>query len=452
MVDTRGSAQGPAQSGTQATGGTSTGEGSHSIADLVGATGPEFRRDPFSGEWVIIAGGRQSRPTLPERCPFCVGGLEAPEPYTVKAFPNRWPVMRSPDEFGLETQAAVAALELLRSAADPESDGEPLALDGPASAPALGAAEVVLYTPKHTGSLGTLEDEQLAAVARLWRDRSEALYSREEIAYVLIFENRGPEIGVTIEHPHGQIYGFPFVPPRIRRELLLCHTRLEHLRARDGERIRERPSAGEGESPPSTGTPIGTPAESKASPAEKTPRMAETGRTQAPFLQDPGFENAPGWCPACHALLAERGGPRLLWEDEYTTAVVPYASAWPYAAQVFPKRHVGFLGELSDRELEDLVKHLAHIYRACDAIFDRALPTMMAILQAPKERQTSDGPGTKMTSELWHLRVELVSPMRKRNLLRYVAGAEVATQVYQNPVPPEEAAATLREALRKTRR
>lgn len=151
----------------------------------------ELRRDPLTGDWVGIAGSRQGRPNRPaDECPFCVGGLEAPEPYEVKAFPNRWPMF---------------------------APGEPVDLSG-GSVPARGASEVVLYSPEHDASLASLGAEHVRRVVDLWAERSEALLARPEIEYVLVFENRGADAGATIAHPHGQIYAFPFVPPVPARE------------------------------------------------------------------------------------------------------------------------------------------------------------------------------------------------------------------------------------------
>ena len=91
--------------------------------------------------------------------------------------------------------------------------------DGPfATRPPRGAAEVVLYTPEHDGSLATLGVAGVRAVVDLWAERTAALLARPEVAYVLVFENRGAEVGATISHPHGQIYGFPAVPPLPARE------------------------------------------------------------------------------------------------------------------------------------------------------------------------------------------------------------------------------------------
>jgi UDPglucose--hexose-1-phosphate uridylyltransferase len=135
----------------------------------------ELRRDPLTDEWVNIVGHRQGRPNLPaDGCPFCVGGLEAPEAYDTRWFPNRWP--------------------------------------------AFDAAQVVLYSPRHDASLATLGVAQVRKVVDLWAERTAALLARPDVEYVLVFESRGEEVGATIHHPHGQIYGLPFVPPSPARE------------------------------------------------------------------------------------------------------------------------------------------------------------------------------------------------------------------------------------------
>ncbi len=145
--------------------------------DGAGSGGPDrragdYRIDPLTGAPTRIVTHRQDRPNLPDgECPFCVGGSEAPDPYDVRAFPNRWP---------------------------PFPDGR---------------AEIVLYTPDHDASFADLSTEQARKVVDLWAARSEALGERDDISYVLVFENRGSEVGATIAHPHGQIYAFDDVPP-----------------------------------------------------------------------------------------------------------------------------------------------------------------------------------------------------------------------------------------------
>lgn len=137
----------------------------------------EIRRDPYVNTPVHIVGARQNRPNLPvEGCPFCVGGLEAPEPYDVRAFPNRWPALED------------------------------------------GYCEVVLYSPEHDATFASLGAQGVSKVIDLWKDRTSALQQLPNGEYVLIFENRGAEIGATISHPHGQIYAFDHVPPRQARQ------------------------------------------------------------------------------------------------------------------------------------------------------------------------------------------------------------------------------------------
>jgi UDPglucose--hexose-1-phosphate uridylyltransferase len=154
--------------------------------------GPEMRFDLLTRQWVVVTASRQSRPNLPSGdCPFCVGGLESPQPYEVRAFSNRWP------PFAAGSTVAPSLLErefIVRTQA-------------------RGAAEVILYSPNHFASLGSVGTRQIRKVIDLWAERTEALLARPGIEYVLIFENRGSEVGATIVHPHGQIYAFPFIPP-----------------------------------------------------------------------------------------------------------------------------------------------------------------------------------------------------------------------------------------------
>lgn len=139
----------------------------------------ERRVDPLTGVAVQVTGSRQGRPNRPSLsgCPFCVGGVEAEEPYRVKAFENRW-----------------------------SSYGD-------------GRCEVVLYAPDHEARLSTLPAAHVRDVVDLWADRTAALGSRPDLSYVLVFENNGADVGATIPHPHGQIYAYPDVPPSPAVEL-----------------------------------------------------------------------------------------------------------------------------------------------------------------------------------------------------------------------------------------
>jgi UDPglucose--hexose-1-phosphate uridylyltransferase len=138
----------------------------------------DLRIDPLTGAYVVVTPWRQQRPNLPEGlCPFCPGGLEAPRPYGVLHIPNRWPAL--PD----------------------------------------GGHEVVLHSPDHDSSFSALGEDRSAQVVELWSARTAALGSRDDVAYVFVFENRGRLIGSTIDHPHSQIMAFSMIPPIPKSEL-----------------------------------------------------------------------------------------------------------------------------------------------------------------------------------------------------------------------------------------
>jgi UDPglucose--hexose-1-phosphate uridylyltransferase len=137
-----------------------------------------LRIDPLTGAHVIVTPWRQNRPNLPDGlCPFCPGGLEAPEPYDVLSIPNRWPALPN------------------------------------------GRHEVLLHSPDHNSSFPALGEHRSARVVELWSARTAALGSREDVSYPFVFENNGRLIGATIDHPHSQIMAFGEVPPIPQAEL-----------------------------------------------------------------------------------------------------------------------------------------------------------------------------------------------------------------------------------------
>ncbi len=143
------------------------------------AAEPDLRTDPLTRHRTVVVGSRQGRPNLPATgCPFCVGGLEAPEPYQVTSFVNRWPALGDD------------------------------------------RCEVVLYTPDHDATFWQLGSDGARRVVDLWAERTAELGGRPGVDYVLVFENRGPEVGATIAHPHGQIYAYDTVPPVALAELV----------------------------------------------------------------------------------------------------------------------------------------------------------------------------------------------------------------------------------------
>lgn len=158
----------------------------------------ERRRDPLTGQWRTFATDRQDRTFLPpaEDCPLCPtrpGGhpTEIPvEAFDVAVFDNRFP-------------------SLVPHPPVPAVPATPLYEVGPA----VGACEVVVYSDRHDETFASLGVERIRLLVEVWAERYAELGSRPEVSYVFIFENKGVEIGVTISHPHGQIYAYPEIPP-----------------------------------------------------------------------------------------------------------------------------------------------------------------------------------------------------------------------------------------------
>lgn len=310
----------------------------------------EMRLDVLTGEWINIVGHRQSRPNLPDDgCPFCVGGLEAPEPYDVRWFTNRWPAL-SPG----------APVDLV----DAEARGS-------SSVPAVGACEVVLFSPEHGESLASLGSEQVRKVVDVWAERTEALLARPEIEYVLVFENRGREVGATIDHPHGQIYGYPFVPPAPAREM----------------------------------------------------------------------QHSAGVCAVCREIASELdAGTRIVAQHGDWVAWVPYASGYAYGMRFAPRTHLGSLPALGDAARDDLARLLVDVLSRYDRLWQAndtgdPFPYLMWFHQTP----ASGGDG-------WHVHAHLAPPLRAPGVPRYVASGELGSGTLSNPVVPEDAARTLRDA------
>lgn len=267
----------------------------------------ELRWNPLLGEWVATATHRQERTFLPPEdfCPLCPtkpGGFptEVPEPdYDIVVFENRFPSLRpSPDTPAVEG-----------------SDLYPVR-------PGEGICEVVLYAPRHHSTLAQESVEQIFKLIRVWRDRFAELGARDYVHYVFIFENKGEQIGVTLHHPHGQIYGYPFVPPVIRKEL---------------DRARRH--------------------------------RQESGR-----------------CLLCDILLEEqKDGRRIIVENDSFSAYIPFFARWPYEVHVVSRRHLQALTDFSEIEEKDLACVLKSLLVAYDRLFDRPFPYMMVLHQRPSD-------------------------------------------------------------------
>jgi UDPglucose--hexose-1-phosphate uridylyltransferase len=165
------------------------------------AANAHLRWHPLRGEWVAYAGHRQHRTFLPpfEYNPLAASSsqghpTEVPAgPWEVAVFENLFPTLsmtsHSPPELAIPT------------------------------APGVGVCEVVVFTQDSNASLGTLPLFHIELLIDVWADRYEELGALPEVKYVYPFENRGVEVGVTLHHPHGQVYAYPFLPPVPAREL-----------------------------------------------------------------------------------------------------------------------------------------------------------------------------------------------------------------------------------------
>jgi UDPglucose--hexose-1-phosphate uridylyltransferase len=162
------------------------------------APAPHCRWHPLRSEWVVYAAHRQERTFKPpaEFCPLCPatpGGSPGEIPFLdfeIAVFENRFPSFspRAPEP-------PVVALETAR---------------------ATGACEVVVYSSAHAGGLSALAEEQVRLLLQVWADRCLELLARPEVVFAMPFENRGEQVGVTLHHPHGQLYAFPFLPPALK--------------------------------------------------------------------------------------------------------------------------------------------------------------------------------------------------------------------------------------------
>ena len=265
----------------------------------------ELRWNPVLQEWVVTATHRQDRTFLPpaDFCPLCPtkpGGFPTEVPadtYDVVVFENRFPSLQP---------------------APP-----PVAVEGTALTPvrpAAGHCEVVLYSPQHGDALTTMPLARIRNLAWVWRDRYLELGASPLVEYVLVFENRGEVVGVTLHHPHGQIYALPFLPPVPARELAAARAH------------RQR-----------------------------------TGR-----------------CLHCDAVAGELAdGRRIVLEGERFVAHVPFAARYPYETHLVPKAHHPSMAAWDAADVDDLAAVLKGLLVKFDALFGKPFPYVMVVHQSP---------------------------------------------------------------------
>ncbi|MFF4711436.1 galactose-1-phosphate uridylyltransferase [Streptomyces eurythermus] len=320
-------------------------------------TTSEVRRDPLLGDAVAIASHRQGRTYHPpaDECPLCPTRgdrlSEIPDSsYDVVVFENRFPSLAGDS----------------------------------------GRCEVVCFTPDHDASFADLTPEQARLVLDAWTDRTAELSHLPSVEQVFCFENRGAEIGVTLGHPHGQIYAYPFTTPRTA---LMLRSLAAHKEATGGENLFDA------------------------------------------------------------VLERELADERVVLEGEHWVAFVPYAAHWPYEVHLYPRRRVPDLLALDEAARTEFPQVYLELLKRFDRIFDGRdggespageppTPYIAAWHQAPfGTLEEFDG----VTRDDFALHLELFTIRRTSGKLKFLAGSESGMSVFINDVPPERAAERLRE-------
>ncbi len=258
----------------------------------------ELRWHPLTKDWVMIASHRQNRPQMPKDwCPFCPGSGKVPEKFDVYEYDNDFPAL---------------------SQNPPAPDD--VANDFFKVADAYGKCEVILYSPEHTVTLPELSLPHIGKLVDLWIERFNEIKKDEKIKYVFIFENRGEVVGVTMPHPHGQIYGYSFVPKKLQLEV---------------ESAKE-------------------------------------------------FKQENDKCIFCEMLEQEqKAGSRVIFETEHFTVFLPFFCEYPYGVYIMSKRHLQNIAEFTVEEKADFAKVMKETTGMLDSLFDYKFPYMMCMHNAP---------------------------------------------------------------------
>ena len=312
-------------------------------------TTSETRRDVLLGDSVAVASHRQGRTYHPpaDECPLCPSEgdrlSEIPDSsYDVVVFENRFPSLAGDS----------------------------------------GRCEVVCFTSDHNSSFAGLSERQARLVLDAWTDRTSELSHLPSVEQVFCFENRGAEIGVTLQHPHGQIYAYPFTTPRTA---LMLRQVAAHKEATGGENLFDA------------------------------------------------------------VLERELADERIVLEGEHWVAFVPYAAHWPYEVHLYPKHRVPDLLALDEAARTEFPQVYLELLKRFDRIFGEGeppTPYIAARHQAPFG-QLEDFEG--VTRDDFALHLELFTIRRTSGKLKFLAGSESGMNVFINDVPPERAAERLRE-------
>ncbi len=258
----------------------------------------ELRWHPLTKDWIMIASHRQGRPQMPKDwCPFCPGSGNVPEEYDVLKYNNDFPAL---------------------SQNPPVPDD--IANDFFKTADSYGKCEVILYSSNHTITVPELPVDHLKKLVDLWGERFEELRKDEKIKYIFIFENRGEAVGVTMPHPHGQIYGYPFIPKKVELEI----------------------------------------------------------DSSKEYYQEHGKSLFADW------LENEvNAGDRIIFKNEHFTVFLPYFCEYPYGIYIMANSQKQYITEFNEEERIALAKTLKEASGTLDSLFNMQFPYMMCMYNAP---------------------------------------------------------------------
>jgi UDPglucose--hexose-1-phosphate uridylyltransferase len=266
-----------------------------------------LRWHPLRGEWVAYASHRQNRTFLPPKEYNPLAPTVSPDaptelpqgPYDIAVFENLFPTLsRDPGEPPHDLYVPVRA--------------------------ATGACEVVVFTQDPTTSLGLLPLDHIELLFEVWAHRTVEIGAREGIHYVMPFENRGVEVGVTLHHPHGQIYAYPFLPPVPAREL-----------------------------------------------TEQRQHFDATGRTLLAAMVEAEITD----------------GRRILYQGPEVVAFVPVCARYSYEVWIAPRAGVARLDGLTPAQRSDFARALKTVLRKYDLLWQRPFPYLMVVHQGPSDGQ-----------------------------------------------------------------
>ncbi|PYD00119.1 galactose-1-phosphate uridylyltransferase [Microbacterium esteraromaticum] len=326
-----------------------------------------MRQDILTGDWITFATKRQNRVMMPgaDADPLAPQTLanpsEVPARYDVAVFENRSPA------FGPALNEAIGGVPAAKNPTRGLDDLSVLRIGRTRTS--IGRCEVVCFSPDHEGSFGTQSVTRARTVIEAWADRTAALSALPGVQQVFPFENRGEAIGVTLPHPHGQIYSYPYVTPR-------------------------------------------------------TQRLLDSIDRTAPDLM-------------ARVLESERDSDRVVLQGEHWTAFVPFAARWPLEVQLMPHRHAPDFAALTDAERDELAPLYLRLLRGVDALYPTPTPYIAAWHQAP----------VHTGRDTVRMRLELTSPRRAEDKLKFLAGSEAAMGAWTAEILPEVAAERLRTAI-----